>query len=625
MRRLRTRFARSAALVAMWAALAALIVISCQQAPPPIPPVDEIGEGDTIAYDPTRTGEVHSFTLSGPGGDPFTITYEEIDGLAIVQGDMIVGTAEEYATLSEADEITMESTYLTRRLCWTFLGIEIHCENYRWPNALVPYVFANDWDDPSVAGDENATMRTAIRNAMDDIEDVAAVRFVERSGQGDYVRFRDGTGCSATVGHQGGDQNINLNFACRNEWVIAHEILHMLGFNHEQSRHDRGTFVQINWDNIVSDKKHNFEVADYSYDFGSYDYDSLMHYGTHDFCKTNASGSCVGPTITTIPAGTAIGQRSHLSTTDIDALDHIYPGEPPTISIVSPTPGEWFSRRSSNIYFDADVVDPEGMDVDVTWTSNVSGVLATGTPVTVNTGDMEYGMHTITARAVDPQGLEASASVYVTIVNDPPTVDLFFPIAGDFCVNETITFRATVIDLNELGATLPNSSVAWHVAGGSPYPFAYGKTVTHAFGSAGDYQVVVRATDPLDAYDEDWVYLGIDPCTNLPPTVAITTPSSDIDVVYGGFDSGRGQWYADVNLVGTATDPEDGSLTGNSLTWTTNQTDLQSAVLGHGTSLTARLYSNVCEGVTHTITLSATDSNGNTRTAVVRIFIWDLC
>lgn len=623
MSRLRTRIAKGALLVVLWVAMAALVVISCQQPTPPPPPTQPIGEGDTIAYDPDRTGEVHSFTLPGPGAEPFTITYEEIDGLAIVQGDMIVGTAEEYATLADADEITMQASYLTRRLCWTFLGIEIHCENYRWPNAVVPYVFANDWDDPSIAGDENATMRTAIRDAMDDIEAVSAVRFVPRSGQNDYVRFRDGSGCSATVGHQGGDQNVNLNFACRNEWVVAHEILHMLGFNHEQARHDRGTFVQINWDNIINDKKHNFEIADYSYDYRPYDYDSLMHYGTHDFCKAAAGGGCVGPTITTIPAGTAIGQRSHLSTSDIAALNLLYPGEPPTLDIVSPSPGASYSRRASNIYFEADVEDPEDMDVTVTWTSNVSGLLATGNPVTVNTGDMEYGAHTITARGEDPQGHVVTDTVSVTITNDPPTVDLYHPIAGDFCVNESITFRATVIDLNELGATLPNASVAWRV--GSASPFAYGKVVTRSFTSPGDVQVIVKATDEVGAYAEDWVYLGIDPCTNLPPSVAITTPSSDIDKVYDGFDEGRGQWYADVQLVGNATDPEDGTLTGASLVWTTDQSGLQNAVLGTGTSLTVRLYSNECTGVTHTITLSATDSSGNTRTAVVRIRIWTLC
>lgn len=603
----------------------ALLVVACQQTPP-TPPIDVLGEGDTIEYAPGRSGEVRVATLPGPGGAPFTFHYEVIDGLVLVQGDMILGDAdafEEWFDESDAIDVGTEASALSRWVCWTFLGIPVHCEYYRWPNAVVPYVYVNDWDDPAIAGDENSAMRTTIRAAMDAIEDVSAVRFVPRTGQDDYVQFRDGDGCSATVGHQGGAQNVNLNVACNQRWIVAHEILHALGFNHEQAREDRDGSVQVHMANVQSGKGHNFEIADYSFDLGAYDYDSLMHYGTHDFCKRDAAGACVGPTITTIPAGTAIGQRSHLSARDIAALNAIYPGLPPTIDIVSPVPGTSYSRRSTNVSFEADVVDPEGSDVTVTWTSDVDGLLATGNPVSVNTGGMNYGAHTITARATDPQGNSATDVVTLQVTNDPPTVDLYTPIAGDFCVGEAITFRATVIDLNELGATLPNASVAWRVGSGAT--FATGKTVVHEFGSAGDVQVIVRATDPLGLYAEDWVSLGIDPCTDEPPVVVITVPASDVDVVYDGFDSGRGQWYADVAFVGSATDPEDGALTGSSLVWTTNRSDLQAALLGTGTNRTARLYSNVCEGAQHTITLTATDFSGHVRTAVVRVFIWTLC
>ncbi|MBS3966252.1 MAG: hypothetical protein KGZ60_03220 [Truepera sp.] len=40
---------------------------------------------------------------------------------------------------------------------------------------------------------------------------------------------------------------------------------------------------------------------------------------------------------------------------------------------------------------------------------------------------------------------------------------------------------------------------------------------------------------------------------------------------------------------------------------------------------TARRYSNVCHEVEHQVTLMATDSGGNARSAVRRIFIWTLC
>ena len=623
MRATRRSIGRRVAAVALWLAAAALAIVACQQGGGGLPPVEQFG--DTIEYAPGVSGEVREITLPGPDG-PFSFSYEVIDGLAIVEGDMILGDAQELEELAdEADAIDMigpESSVITRRLCWSFLGINFHCEHYRWPNATVPYTFADDWNDPAIVGDENATMRATILAAMDEIEAVTAVRFVPRTSQDDYVRFREGEGCSSSVGRQGGRQNINLALGCNNTWIVVHEILHALGFNHEQSRDDRGGFVQIQWDNIRDGKRHNFEIADYSWDYRPYDFDSLMHYGANDFCKRDDAGACVGPTITTVPAGTAIGQRSRLSTTDIAGINHIYRGEPPTIDITGPTPGTSFSRRASNVFFSADVVDPEDGDVTVTWTSDVDGLLGTGNPLTYHTGPMAYGVHTITARATDLQGNAATDTVTLTIVNDPPTVAIDAPVPGTFCTGEAIAFAATVVDVNEVGSTLPDASVEWSVAGGAA--FATGATAVQSFGVVGNVQVVVTATDDQGASAADSVNLSIVDCTDQPPTVAITTPASDVELFYDDYDDDRDQWYTDVALVGSANDPEDGALTGADLVWTTNYPE-QAPLLGTGTSLNVRLYSSTCTGVTHTVTLTATDSEGNVRTDTVRIRIWTVC
>lgn len=119
---------------------------------------------------------------------------------------------------------------------------------------------------------------------------------------------------------------------------------------------------------------------------------------------------------------------------------------------------------------------------------------------------------------------------------------------------------------------------------------------------------------------------------NQPPQVSVTEPpqdtgTSDINFVYDGFDQQLGLWYADATLKASADDPEDGPLTGSSLEWTTDRADLQpggNAMLGTGTELTVRLYSNVAApgGVWHEITVTATDSQGASASATRRVYIW---
>ena len=612
---------RTASTLAVFLALI-LTLVACQQSGQQPAHPEPLGDGDTLEYAPGRSGEVKTVTLTGPDGEPFSFSYELIDGLAIIEGDMIIGTAEEMAALEDADGITVQSTILYRRVCWTFLFVDLHCENYRWPDSIVPYAFADDWDDPAMAGDENAVMRTAILAAMAEVEAVTSIRFVPRTSQGDYVRFRDSTGCSATVGREGGQQNINLAFACRNKWVIVHEMLHMLGLKHEQTRHDRDSHVQIQFANILDDKKHNFETSDLAYDYGPYDFDSLMHYGTFDFCRRNSADNCVGPTIV-VPSGAAVGQRSRMSVRDIASINRAYPGEPPTVAITAPATGTSHVRSYGGLLLEADVFDPEGKTVTVTWISDRNGAVGFGAVSFADAMKMDYGAHVITARAVDPQGNMATASINVTITNEPPIVNILVPTVGTYCIGETVEFRALVYDRNQTGLTVPDGSVAWRV-GLSP-AFATGKTVSRAFESAGNYQVFARATDEQGLFADDSVGLTITDCSDQPPTVAVTSPADLSSFFYDGFDEALNMWYSDVTFTGSASDPEDGALSGASLVWLTDRTELQAATLGTGTSLTARIYSNVCEGVTHNVTLRATDSFGNVRTALVRVSIGTIC
>lgn len=45
-------------------------------------------------------------------------------------------------------------------------------------------------------------------------------------------------------------QNVSIGAYCDELSIVEHEILHALGFFHEQSRYDRNSFVTIQFDNI---------------------------------------------------------------------------------------------------------------------------------------------------------------------------------------------------------------------------------------------------------------------------------------------------------------------------------------------------------------------------------------
>ena len=65
--------------------------------------------------------------------------------------------------------------------------------------------------------------------------------------------------------------------------IIVHEIMHAIGFFHEQSRTDRDRYIRVQFENIQPDSRDQFEklsqrlITDLN---TPYDYGSIMHYDT---------------------------------------------------------------------------------------------------------------------------------------------------------------------------------------------------------------------------------------------------------------------------------------------------------------------------------------------------------
>lgn len=95
--------------------------------------------------------------------------------------------------------------------------------------------------------------------------------------------------------------------------------------------------------------------------------------------------------------------------------------------------------------------------------------------------------------------------------------------------------------------------------------------------------------------------------SNYPPSVAITVPDADKSYVYGD----------KVLLQGSATDPEDGVMSGSALAWSSD-----GSPLGPGTEVDVTTYylKNAC-GASYVFTLTAMDRDGNVATARRKIDI----
>ena len=163
---------------------------------------------------------------------------------------------------------------------------------------------------------------TTIYDAMTVMSNNSLLSFVPWNGtDAHYIRFFPDQGIHSPVGKGSGINNIVLQPDCFSRTDVMHEIMHSLGFFHEQQRADRDNYVIILWNNIESGQEHNFYKYSQNYsgqDISSFDFNSIMMYSSTD------AASSLGLYTITKTDGSTISRNTLLSTGDKKGLYFLY-------------------------------------------------------------------------------------------------------------------------------------------------------------------------------------------------------------------------------------------------------------------------------------------------------------
>lgn len=230
------------------------------------------------------------------------------------------------------------------------VGAETPYDWHLWPFGEVPYTL-----HPTIRPCGKSTLLAA----MFEIEKYTCVRFKELSYDNAKEMFDNKTstspllfatgeneGCFAGIGYKKvyKEHNVlNIGSGCEYPGSILHMLLHNLGIAHEQARYDRDLFVNILWDNMVSEEEFKEErEGDLTGEFKvlkatntsweetskylEYDYGSISHFGRCEFSKqANEGVECEASMEALVDAGTQLmGNRQQLTTKDIAVINSMY-------------------------------------------------------------------------------------------------------------------------------------------------------------------------------------------------------------------------------------------------------------------------------------------------------------
>lgn len=216
--------------------------------------------------------------------------YKIDDGIAVALGDVAIGapTKENFPEKGLA-EISLPGG---------------------WGTNVIPYHI-----QPSISQPERVLEAIALFKGT-------PLRFVPYTNQEDALVFEPTAGvCKSYLGKIGGKQPIWIAPGC-GATEIAHEIMHALGFVHEQNRTERDDYIFVHFENIEGQYQFNFEKLPLDFmkvsGLSTFDFESIMVYPVWMFSERGQ------PTMESRVPDQQIRPGRQLSKFDIERINRAY-------------------------------------------------------------------------------------------------------------------------------------------------------------------------------------------------------------------------------------------------------------------------------------------------------------
>src|SRR5262245_10614143 len=145
-----------------------------------------------------------------------------------------------------------------------------------WPGGIIPY------DLSKLTEDQQRLVKRAMQRWMDT---GAAISFMPRTDETEYVRFTGKTDSGNNSSHVGVEKGVQTDINITAVWwrqeegMPVHELGHVLGFFHEHARWDRDQFLTVHYENIKAGRQADYDwvpKTNWIVCSTAYDYRSIM-------------------------------------------------------------------------------------------------------------------------------------------------------------------------------------------------------------------------------------------------------------------------------------------------------------------------------------------------------------